>query len=321
MNPCIVIPTYWATPKNQSWEIFDHPTPVQEQGTLGRTLENFAAMGIDVPVILFPAPTDPAIEARVKEIAAPHRLNLHTFTGADLAEIRGRLNFEFPETLHMNSYGAIRNMGLLWAALKGYDAVIQIDDDELIEDPKFLSRALGDAVAGKSGYYIDDRGNKYYDGQLSFELPNWPKDRLFNENIKRALEVPKRLAEAPLAFGGNMVIHREMYLKVPYDPYGTRGEDDDYVLNAKYAGMPFYFDQELWVRHLPPKREGRFWTRHRQDILRFRYMREKTRLMGFKPEELGIFLEYFAGEDLEYKAVSSSIGAALQLPAEANDFL
>ena len=38
----------------------------------------------------------------------------------------------------MNSYGAIRNMGLIYANLKGYDNVIQIDDE-----PGLLSQVLG----------------------------------------------------------------------------------------------------------------------------------------------------------------------------------
>ncbi len=108
-----------------------------------------------------------------------------------------------------------------------------------------------------------------------------------------------------------MVLHRKLFLQVPFDPYGTRGEDDDYVLNARYCGFPFFFDKNLLLLHLPPQRNGSYWTRQRQDIQRFRYIREKVRMFGFDPKILGSFLEYFTQEDLEFKAVSSSIKAAL----------
>jgi hypothetical protein len=113
------------------------------------------------------------------------------------------------------------------------------------------------------------------------------------------------------AFGGNMVINKEMYLKVPYDPYGTRGEDDDYAINALYRGFKFFFDRQLWIRHLPPDRKKAYWTRHRQDIIRFKYLRTKVKILGLKPKQLGIFIERFMHEDLEYMAVSSSIDAAI----------
>lgn len=76
--------------------------------------------------------------------------------------------------------------------------------------------------------------------------------------------------------------------------------------------LRFFFDKDLVLLHLPPKRQGSHWMRRRQDILRFKYLREKAKLFGFSPESLGSFLEYFVQDDLEYKAVESSIKAALQ---------
>ena len=107
-----------------------------------------------------------------------------------------------------------------------------------------------------------------------------------------------------------------MFLQVPYDPYGTRGEDDDYAINALRRGLKYFYDKELWIRHLPPQRKGAYWTRQRQDIIRFKYLREKARLMGLRPEQLGIFLSRFVQADLEYMAVSSSVDAALQFVDE-----
>ena len=43
---CFVIPTYWSVQGVDSWKIFDHPTPIEEDGTIQRTLENFDKMDI-----------------------------------------------------------------------------------------------------------------------------------------------------------------------------------------------------------------------------------------------------------------------------------
>jgi hypothetical protein len=218
----------------------------------------------------------------------------------------------------MDSYGGVRNMGLLYAALHGFDTIIMIDDDECI-DANYREEALkfmgdswrGKTVLGKTGCVVDSKGNKFYDGQISEALQGWPKDELFNREVKRALEKKERLSETRIAFGGNMVLNAALFLQVPFDPYGTRGEDDDYVLNARYCGHSLFFDQKLLLLHLPPERSHNYWTRQRQDILHFRYTREKIRTFGFAPESLGEFLGYFTLDDLEYKAVSSSIQAAL----------
>jgi hypothetical protein len=319
----MIIPTYWSTPDIPSWKIFDHPIPVDEAGTLGRTLDNLEGCGYPDPVIIFPAPTDSRIEVRVQEISRNRGLNIHVFSAADLVSIRQRLHAEgFPASLlgaiRMDSYGGVRNMGLLYAAFHGFDTIIMIDDDECI-DSHYRESALkfvggsweGRAVLGKTGCVVDAKGNKFYDGQISDVLNGWPKDELFNREVKEALGEKTRLSESKIAFGGNMVLNSGLFLRVPFDPYGTRGEDDDYVLNARYCGVPLFFDQELLLLHLPPERTHHYWTRQRQDILHFRYMREKVRVFGFQPESLGSFLGYFTQDDLEYKALSSSIQAAL----------
>ena len=338
MKQCIIIPTYWSMQGIESWKTFDHPTPIAESGTIGGTLANLAEMNFGVPVVLFPAPTDAKIESRVRELAAPHKLDLHVFSGDELERVRTLFaDAGFPSDLvpdlHMNSYGAIRNMGLIFAALKGYDFVVQIDDDEIIEQRDFFDIAAsplgtkigGDIVWGTTGFYRDKNDNVFYDGQAAFTFKNWPKDELFNEAVKRNWQQPARLGACIEAHGGAMVIHRNMFTAVPYDPYGTRGEDDDYAINALHKGLKYFFDRDLWVRHVPPERKGAFWSRQRQDIIRFKYLREKVRLMKLAPDALGVFIGAFVRDDLEYRAVSSCVDAALQFVdrdrAEFGEFL
>lgn len=324
MSDCLIIPTYWSTPDLPSWKIFDHPIPLSDTGTLGRTLDNLAGKKYPAPVLLFPAPEDERIESKVSEIASGRDLDVRVVGKADLAEVRSVLTrLGFPSDLmgaiNMSSYGGVRNFGLLYAALRGFENVVMIDDDECVEEEyhaaavRYMGSRFGEAeILGKTGCVVDSEGRKYYDGQASNVLAEWPKDALFNEQVRMELEASERLTRCTVAFGGNMVLNRKLFLQVPFDPFGSRGEDDDYVINARSRGFPFFFDQDLVLLHLPPAREGSYWTRQRQDIIRFRYLREKIRLFGFEPESLGTFLGYFTGDDLELKAVSSSILAALE---------
>ena len=63
----------------------------------------------------------------------------------------------------LSGYGAIRNLGLLVADTLGFDAVVFLDDDEVVDDPDFLQRAVyglgkltkkGIPILAKTGYYL-----------------------------------------------------------------------------------------------------------------------------------------------------------------------
>ena len=44
MRKVVVIPTYWSREKDEGWQegdaVYDHPTPLDDEGTLRRTLES-----------------------------------------------------------------------------------------------------------------------------------------------------------------------------------------------------------------------------------------------------------------------------------------
>jgi hypothetical protein len=65
-----------------------------------------------------------------------------------------------------------------------------------------------------------------------------------------------------------------MFEAVPFDPYITRGEDMDLLVNAQMFGFKFMLDTKLRVLHLPGKGK-KLWSEMRQDLHRFLYMREK----------------------------------------------
>ncbi|MFA6845194.1 MAG: hypothetical protein WCR02_05665 [Sphaerochaetaceae bacterium] len=323
MSCCLFIPTYWSTETLQSWKIFDHPSPITEDGTLGRTLKNLQDIGFSDQIVVLPIPCSLDITQKVQEICKKTSLPLSVITNDEytkLSDILKETGFSGTDfsLIDYNTYGGARNIGLVYAAMHGFDQIIMIDDDECI-DADYKIKALahigekcqGRLVLGKTGCVKDAQGNKVYDGQKGPWGNNWPKDELFNQQIKQYLDAPENLMRCSLGFGGNMVIDRRLFTQVPFDPGVTRGEDDDYLLNCRYCDYDFFFDKDLLLLHLPPERSNTFWSRQRQDILRFLYTREKIKALGTPQENIGMFLRYFTGEDLEKKAVYSSIEAAL----------
>lgn len=330
MSCCLIIPTYWSTHTIESWKVFDHPFSIDEEGTLLRTLENLQQIGIKEDIIILPVPLSEEISDKVFSI-------VHKVSDLNISVIDSTFYSEIIKTLKKTGmtqeslclvdtycYGGVRNLGLLCAKMKGYDQLIMIDDDEVLY-PDYMEKALkhigsdfnGNRVLAKTGCVEDEKGEKIYEGQAHDSLSSWPKDKLFNEEVNSMLKSSQKLISTPIAFGGNMIIDKEIFSTVPFDPFVTRGEDDDYVLNCRYCGYKMFFDPDFFLIHLPPERKKNYWSRQRQDIIRFRYVREKARLFKIEQKDLGKFFSYFTGEDLEKKAVNSSIDAALSF--ENND--
>jgi hypothetical protein len=60
-----------------------------------------------------------------------------------------------------------------------------------------------------------------------------------------------------------------------FDPQIPRGEDIDFLINAKMFGFPFFLDNQLSIKHLAPPKTHPVWMRLREDIYRFTYERTK----------------------------------------------
>jgi hypothetical protein len=120
------------------------------------------------------------------------------------------------------------------------------------------------------------------------------------------------LVPSPMALGGNMVFHRDLFRRVCFDPGITRGEDIDYLINARLEGIRWWFDPALTILHLPPRHlETPAYQRTREDVLRFIYEREKLRLYSeVRPAWLEPYPGALLGDDLEEHAL-----AALQAEA------
>jgi len=132
----IAIPTYWT------WEdrefhpgdvIYDHPTPLNQEGTLARLLESLK--GIEGPkfnVLVITAVTNPqleeAAEKKVDGILEPFRASfpIAQFAAGDLMTLRERLvQLGFREEMvNLRGYGDVRNIQLIAAHIIGSQVIV-----------------------------------------------------------------------------------------------------------------------------------------------------------------------------------------------------
>jgi hypothetical protein len=98
-----------------------------------------------------------------------------------------------------------------------------------------------------------------------------------NAALKELVFNGPRLKPSLLGFGGNLVVPAALGRRLPFDPAITRGEDTDYLLNARLLQIPFFLDNTLSIIHLPPAKPHPTWLRLRQDLMRFCYTRMKLR--------------------------------------------
>lgn len=297
MKPSIVIPTYWTAedgiPTDRLFNIYDHPTPINQSGTLARTLQSLKDLEGDFQVVIIGAVTEPELKDKLVEkiqqiIAKFPSLDIILFTYPQLKTLHERIKEIGQEdlipALKLEGYSNIRNIGLVIAQLLGSEVTLLIDDDEVVIDKEYVKKALqfmgesrgGNIVYGKSGYYLKNEQGEYLD---SDEVPwwdrFWKKGWAMNQVLKTVSEKP-RLKKTSLALGGAMVLHQKMFEKVSFDPYALRGEDFDYLINAKMTGFEFFLDNELSVLHLPPPKLSHV-LGLRQDIYRFTYEHEKLK--------------------------------------------
>ena len=343
MRKTMVIPTYWCRRTGEAWRegdaVYDHPTPVDQEGTLERTLVSMKQFREkDFKLVILICPTTPEVEAdayeQVLRIVRRAQLNAETylFTAGDLREIaailsNAGLNDRGVQLLSLFGYSNVRNICLLAASILTADAALLIDDDEVFELPDFVPRSLeflgrrvyGDIVHGVAGYYLNSKGQYYDDVTPEPWMTYWDrfgcKARAFDQIIGSG----PRLKRTPFAFGGAMILHRELFECVPFDPLVTRGEDVDYLINSKMFGFSFFLDNTISVRHLPQPKSHPQWKRLREDIYRFVYQRAKMQsqhktgnLVHVSPEDFDPYPGEFLKPDLDEKIYRSSMMLSTQ---------
>ena len=158
----------------------------------------------------------------------------------------------------------------------------------------------GVPIVAKTGYYLNDQDSYLSKWEDKWYNRFWQQGRAFNEWITKAMRGP-RLSRSNHVCGGCLAVHKEAFRRLAFDPWITRGEDLDYMLDLRMYGSDIWFDNQWVLRHLPPRTasEG---TRFRQDIFRWLYEYRKLEysralidLQQVKPASLepypGPFLE------------------------------
>lgn len=223
------------------------------------------------------------------------------------------------QRLTVKGYSNFRNIMLVVANILRSKVILMIDDDEVVENKKFIDRALefiGDRYRGKilyakTGYYIYEGSDYKLIQRSPIKRKLWLKETYINEALEKIIKSKKRLNQTTMAFGGIMVLHKNIYTKLSFDPNCPRGEDTDYMINAKQFGFEFLLDNKLKIKHLPPKKSVQYWDKLRQDIYRFIYTREKLKYFNkISVRQLEPYPAIFLKDDLDYRAVVTSVNYA-----------
>ncbi len=339
MKLVIVIPSYWGRsscePFNREDAIYDHPTCLNQEGTLFRALESIRILKHDdFRVVVIGVATHPQlekeVESRIAEIVTPFKEEFPVawLSHSDERHIHKVMTEEgkssFTDLVCFTGYSNIRNACLVAAALTGAEGAVLFDDDEVYEDPLYLSKVedhlggehQGSFVGGIAGYYVNPDGGYVVKEPEEWFWAEWPAAREMNRAFS-IIEGGDRLKVTSWVFGGNMVIHRRLFQLIPFDPHVRRGEDIDYLINCKIFGYDFFLDNQLWIRHLPPPKTAPLWARFREDVFRFVYTRQKLRAQErcsekttgrrITVEELDPYPGRFLRDDLEELIFKTSL--------------
>lgn len=298
----VVVPTYWTRAGGESRPgdaVYDHPTPVDQEGTLVRLIQSLTMLDSSrfyLLVVVAVTGLDVAADARRKVeniVRSVPQIASIVFGSEDLSRMTSAMGFssdEAKELLGPQRYSPVRNIHLAVPVALGSDVIVALDDDEVVTDEHFLEHALeglggtvaGIHVDGVSGYYLQDQsGSILLKTNPEAERANNVFDRkavIMNEATEKLQTSPGQLVETPFCFGGNMVFSRELASTIFFDPSITRGEDIDYLINARLAGKSLFLNKDLRVLHLPPPGSSYKDVAHHKvvaDVVRFIYEREK----------------------------------------------
>lgn len=302
MNPVIVIPSYWdrSTRPGPLGErgVYDYTTPIDkplpELEVCLSSLEHVSGVLRVIVLVVAPQDCEEAARARVNSICRAHAdLNPLVIGAREASHVERAVSrmahHVAGETVSLRGYGAIRNMGLAVAAILGHDVVVFLDDDEVALGEDYLTKAvwgLGSLtrqnlqVLVKSGFFIDELGSPYAEPSGAWSEKYWSKAADFNRVMERAQTSASRITRSNHLCGGCCALHAAAFSKAPFDPYITRGEDLDYVLNVRAMGMDVWFDNEWCVQSQPPEEMAGAPSLFMQDVHRWLYEYRKLDAMN-----------------------------------------
>ena len=338
MNPAIIIPTFHQAAadrdKSLAESIYDHPTPLDAPGTLERCLESLQKVQGLGQIIITVSHNEAfeKVKGIVDRFPQMHTLVISESEAAIVQQRLEQLGFgDTADKIGVHGYSAVRNLGLVISNILGFDSVVFLDDDEVVEDPEFLIKAmygLGKLtrreipILAKSGYYLNAKGSFLSMSQNKWYNHYWQQGSAFNNWITKAMSGP-RLSRSNHVCGGCLSLHKQAYMRVPFDPWIPRGEDLDYLINLRMYGSDVWFDNQWYLVHLPPqeRHEGH---RFRKDIFRWIYEYYKIEfsqsqidLLQIKPSSLEPYPGPFLERGLEKRIKRTALLRSLARPDRA----
>ena len=317
MKMTMVVPSYWRRNKNESQlptdTVYDHPTPLDEEGTLGRLLKSLSILdNKDFNVVILGVANSPDIQEDVEQkltsiIAnSSPSVQTHLFSYSHLKKILAFLEETNREDraslLKLDGYSNIRNLCLFIPHLLGSEVAVLIDDDEYFEDPLFMNKATefigrtqGDKkILAVAGYYINPDDDYLINKDISPWMIYWNKNDSMNRAFQKTIATSPRLKETTFAFGGNLLVHKELFTQIPFDPRVSRGEDIDFLMNARMFGFKVFLDNELSIKHDAPPKTFPLWQQVREDIQRFIFQKKKLETQESHPH-----MSFLRADDLD----------------------
>ena len=184
MKVTMVIPSYWARESEVGWKegdaIYDHPSPLDSEGMLLRAIQSIKKLeDKDFQLVILAVATAEDIETQVEKKVANiikssnPEVEVLLFGHSHLKQIPELLisegKKEYNDPLQLQGYSDIRNLCLFIPHVLGSEAAVLIDDDEVFEDPKFMSKAkefVGRSIGGRTvnavaGYYLQPDGDHH----------------------------------------------------------------------------------------------------------------------------------------------------------------
>ncbi len=328
MKTVVVVPTYWGELNAGEEVIFDHPTPLNTKGTLFKLLDNLVTFKEmeNIPIYIIGISNKSVLNEKVQkyldEYLKPYKgkLKIELFSYNYLLECIRKLGDkkELAYLFEFKGYSQARNFSLLPVIMNDIDLAIFLDDDEIIEDRDYFKKALESIneetkygkLYGKAGYYLTDGSYKVSTDNLPFwRYGGWNKAQYMNDTFEALIESEERFAPTAIALGGNMVLTKNVTKDICYDIYVHRGEDMDYLFNARMFGYNILFDNQLKITHMPPKYHSVEWKKARADFYRFKYARQKLKSLQkhFELEQITIddmmlYPGIFIKDDFEVRA-------------------
>jgi hypothetical protein len=349
MKTTMVIPTYWGRKKEEGWKstdsVYDHPTPLDGEDTLRRALDSLSIIqdkNFDLVVLGVATAEDiqEEVEERLEAIIKDTNpaVPTHLFSYSHLRHIHRHLeqnnHSDLVPLLKLDGYSNVRNLCVFVPHLMGSEVSVLIDDDEMFEDPQFMDKAkahigqhLGDErVLAVAGYYINPDEDYFLHKEFLPWMTYWDKFDCMNRAFEEIIAREPRLKVTPFAFGGNLVIHRDLFLQIPFDPSIPRGEDIDFLLNARMFGFKTFLDNTLSIKHDPPPKTYPVWRRVREDVLRFVFEKNKLDaqedeegMVRVSAEDLDPYPGEFLKDDLEEKVFRSNQMLAIEYLSQGEE--